>query len=226
MLCRLTLVVALLFAAGCGSEALARSPAAPSTVSGAVEQAMHGNGLKPRCTRLLSANFVREVCGSDARCEAAGGEKSGAQLPEGRATGVQVSGDRARVRITLPSAASGVLRLRREDGLWKLDRYDDDLVRAIFVGYVVDQLKRAASKPGLDTAAAQDCVDERAEALAGGRHRGPRSGVRHQGDRVCAPRNPGAQRSRRPRARHARRVGATAGDGTDRGDDRRLRLNP
>ena len=69
---------------------------------------MHGNGLKPRCTRLLSANFVREVYGSDARCKAAGGEKSGAQLPESRATGIQVSGDRARARITL-----AVGRIRR-----------------------------------------------------------------------------------------------------------------
>jgi hypothetical protein len=163
---RLTILLAALIVAGCGSEA-----PKPATVSSAVDLALTGSGPEPRCSKLLSERFVREVYGSAAACQKQEAERTDTELHDGRASAPQVTGDGATVRVALPTGASGTMSLRREGGLWKLDRYEDDLLHALFDSYLLDQLKLTASEPGLNAAGAARCLKDRVRVMGAARFR-------------------------------------------------------
>jgi hypothetical protein len=155
-----SIVSVLLAVAGCGGETQK-----PASLDGTVEQALNGKGPEPRCSTVLSARFVRETYGSAAACKTVEAKRTDTELHDGRAAAPQVTGDSATVQVTLPTDASGVMRLRREAGAWKVDRYEDDLLHALFDGYLLEQVKLTASKPGLNESGAASCVDDKVEAM-------------------------------------------------------------
>ncbi len=64
------------------------------------------------------------------------------------------------------------MTLRREGELWKVDRYEDDLLHALYDRYLFDQLKLTASEPGLNEAGAASCVEDRIKTIGAARFRG------------------------------------------------------
>ncbi len=102
---RLTIFLLVLAVAGCGGK-----DKPPATVASTVEQALNGSGPEPRCSTVLSERFLREVYGSAAACEKVEAERTDTELHDGRAATPQVTGERATVRVALPTDAG-----RRDD---------------------------------------------------------------------------------------------------------------
>jgi hypothetical protein len=75
---RLASFLVRLAVAGCGSEA-----ERPATVDSTIEQALNGSGPEPRCSKVLSARFLREVYASAAACQKEEAERTDTELHDG-----------------------------------------------------------------------------------------------------------------------------------------------
>ena len=91
------------------------------------------------------------------------------------------------MRISFASGGAGTIELIRDDGAWKLDRYDDDFLRALMTPYLLQQVKLTASKPGLNDAGAGACVHEWVDDMAPARFRRFADGVLGNREPAAAP---------------------------------------
>jgi hypothetical protein len=126
--------VALCLIVGCAVTAAygESGPTDKQQIASVLQRTATSPDVKVHCETAVSRRFVRDVYGTSERCRLLNTPDPDGELPIGlRVTQTRLDGDRATSRISFRLAGvSGSVALVRIDGVWKLDRFGDDLLRS------------------------------------------------------------------------------------------------
>ena len=126
--------VALCLIVGCAVTAAygESGPTDKQQIASVLQRTATSPDVKVHCETAVSRRFVRDVYGTSERCRLLNTPDPDGDLPIRPAvTQTRLDGDRATSRIAFRvGGVSGRVALVRIDGVWKLDRFGDDLLRS------------------------------------------------------------------------------------------------
>jgi hypothetical protein len=155
--------------AGCGGSEKdrVRTAADPETdrVRAAAEALVQLKDPRAACEERVTRRFIDEMFEGSVRSCIKNTVDDAEQQAQTEVGAIELTGDRARVTLTFTggrlAGTSGHASFAREAGDWKLDRYDDDMVRA-----VIDAAVQSVDGGLVATPAMRTCFAKQTKALS------------------------------------------------------------